>query len=183
MRGQSDPFRRGLACLVGLCGALSVAACQPGLDAAAAIEAPGVPVAVDTLEGAPEPVLSKVTAEVNSEASKRRIELVSAEGQPRYRLKGYLTAYSTADGETALAFVWDVFDESKKRAQRVSTTTVAKGQSSDPWSQIGETQIATATSKSMNEVASFLATGRTQGDVGQQAGAGTRALGFAADQP
>jgi hypothetical protein len=134
-----------------------VAGCQPGMVEGAAVSAPGVPVAVETIEGAPEALQARVNAEVATQASARRIELVSGESAPRYRLKGYLTAYPTENGETALAFVWDVFDSSKKRAQRVSTTTLARGQSTDPWQQIGETQISKAASQSMNEVASFLA--------------------------
>jgi hypothetical protein len=164
-------------------GGLALAACQQGFESAGKVDAPGVPVAFDTIEGAPDAVLSKVSAEVSSQATARRIELVSGESQPRYRLKGYLTAYSTEDGETALAFVWDVFDASKKRAQRVSTTTIAKGQSSDPWEQIGEKQIANAASQSMNDVAAFLATGQPQaegGDTAGRSGASSRALGFSA---
>jgi hypothetical protein len=181
--------RSGLSRWLGIVAASSVclalAACQQGIETAGKVDAPGVPVAFDTIEGAPDAVLSKVSAEVSSQATARRIELVSGESQPRYRLKGYLTAYSTEDGETALAFVWDVFDSSKKRAQRVSTTTLAKGQSTDPWDQIGEKQIATAASQSMNDVAAFLATGQPQaeaGDAGGRSGATSRALGFSAVQ-
>lgn len=183
MRQHARTVRRLAAAAGAVAAALLLSACQQGFQTASAVQAPGVPVAFDTLEGAPEPVLSKVTAEVNSQASARRIEIVSSEEQPRYRLKGYLTAYPSEDGETTLAFVWDVFDSSKKRAQRVSTTTVAKGQSSDPWSQIGETQIAKAASDSMNEVASFLAAGQNQGGTTAVAGASPRALGFSAVEP
>lgn len=153
--------------------ALSLAACQQGLEGRA-VSAAGVPVAVETIEGAPAGLQDKVNAEVATQASARRIEIVSGEAQPRYRLKGYLTAYSTGDGETALAIVWDVFDSSRKRAQRVSTTTLAKGQADDPWSKIGESQIAKATAQSMNDVAAFLA------GAGGPAGAGARVAGGAA---
>jgi hypothetical protein len=154
--------------------------CQQGMDSAA-VDAPGVPVAVETIEGAPEALQAKVNAEVATQASARRIDLVSGESAPRYRLKGYLTAYPTENGETALAFVWDVFDSSKKRAQRVSTTTMARGQSTDPWQQIGETQIAKAASQSMNQVASFLAASGSPsaGTTGEPRLAGSnKALGF-----
>jgi hypothetical protein len=147
-----------LPVLLGL-GALGLAACQQGLEAAGPkVDAPGVPVALEGVEGAPEALQAQVNNAVVTQASARRIELVGAgAGEPRYRLKGYLTAYSTENGETALAFVWDVFDSSKKRAQRVSTTTLAKGQNANPWAQIGESQIEKATAQSMNQVAAFLA--------------------------
>lgn len=159
--------------------ALMLAACQQGLEGKA-MSAAGVPVAVETIEGAPAGLQDKVNAEVASQASARRIEIVSGEAQPRYRLKGYLTAYSTGDGETALAIVWDVFDSSRKRAQRVSTTTLAKGQADDPWSKIGETQISKATAQSMNDVAAFLA--GTGGAAGASRVAGGTALGYTPDE-
>lgn len=137
---------------------IPLAACQQGIEAAGrTVDAPGVPVALVGIEGAPEAVQAQVTNEVVAQASARRIELVSGAEHPRYRLRGYLTAYPTENGETALAFVWDVFDETQKRAQRVSTTTTARGQAGDPWSQIGDSQIAKATAQSMNQVAAFLA--------------------------
>ena len=112
--GGDVKHRSGLSRWLGIVAASSVclalAACQQGIETAGKVDAPGVPVAFDTIEGAPDAVLSKVSAEVSSQATARRIELVSGESQPRYRLKGYLTAYSTEDGETALAFVWDVFE-------------------------------------------------------------------------
>ncbi|GGH28671.1 hypothetical protein GCM10007036_38030 [Alsobacter metallidurans] len=162
--------------------ACSLAGCQATDGPTARYEAPGVPVALDTLEGAPEAVKTRVSAEISTQATARRIELVDSQAQPRYRLKGYLTAYPTETGDTTLAVVWDVFDAANKRQQRVTTTTVAKGQGDDPWSRIGETQIAKATSQSMNQVAAFLA--------GQTPGAGpataslepAKALGFAAGE-
>ena len=91
------------------------------------------------------------------------------------------TATGTPAAETALAIVWDVFDASRKRAQRVSTTTLAKGQADDPWSKIGESQISKATAQSMNDVAAFLAgTGGAAGAAPRVAG-GT-AMGYTPDE-
>ncbi|MHB2167071.1 hypothetical protein [Alsobacter sp. R-9] len=187
--GDEMPARTGAttrwgAAIAAALGALALAGCQQGLMEGQAVSAAGVPVAVETIEGAPPALQAKVNAEVASQASARRIELVSSEQQPRYRLKGYLTAYSTGDGETALAIVWDVFDASKKRAQRVSTTTLAKGEADDPWSRIGETQISKATAQSMNEVAAFLAGSPSVGGTGLTGPrtAGTSAMGFTPDE-
>jgi hypothetical protein len=160
---------KALSASVGVLGCLALAACQQGIEAAGRkVDAPGVPVALVGVEGAPAALQAEVDNQVATQASARRIELVSGAEQPRYRLRGYLTAYPTENGETALAFVWDVFDSSKQRAQRVTTTTVAKGGGGDPWSQIGETQIEKATSQSMNEVAAFLA-GSTAAGSGEKA--------------
>jgi hypothetical protein len=158
--------------------ALLVAGCQDaglsGAGPAAKVTAPGVPVAVETIEGAPPEIQAKVQDEVVSQASARRIDLVSGADQPRYRLRGYVSAYATDDGDTALAIVWDVFDATKKRAQRVSTTAVAKGQADDPWARIGTTQIAKAASQSMDGVASFLATAAAPADTAASAATAPR---------
>jgi hypothetical protein len=160
---------------------LLLAACQGVGGEARVVDAPGVPVALGDIEGAPEALNGTVNSEVMTQASARRIDLVSTANAPRYTLKGYLTAYPTGDGDTALAFVWDVFDSAKKRAQRVSTTTVARGEAEDPWSKIGETQIAKATSQSMNQVAAFLAgeSAPAPADSGSGRG-GATSLGFTA---
>ncbi len=167
----------------GACGLLLlVAGCQSAGTETRAYQAPGVPVALDTIEGAPDALKTRVNDEVASQATARRIELVSGSAAPRYTLRGYLTAYPTATGDTALAFVWDVFDASKKRTQRVSTTTVARGQSSDPWSQIGETQIAKTTSQSMNQVAAFLSGAVVPGSPAPTSStAATGTLGFSGE--
>ncbi len=60
--------RSGLSRWLGIVAASSVclalAACQQGIETAGKVDAPGVPVAFDTIEGAPDAVLSKVSAEV-----------------------------------------------------------------------------------------------------------------------
>ncbi len=45
----------------------------------------------------------------------------------RFRVRGYLTAQPTEDGQTALAFIWkDVYDATKQRAQRVQGESLGK---------------------------------------------------------
>jgi hypothetical protein len=74
-------------------------------------------------------------------------------------VRGYLTAQPTEDGQTALAFVWDVYDESKKRAQRVQGESLGKrGGGGDPWAGIDQTIVAKAASESADAIASFLTT-------------------------
>jgi hypothetical protein len=145
-----------------LASGLGLAACQDvgvtGMTGSVPrVAPPGIPVAIETIEGAPDDVLTPLREQVADQASARRIDLVAGAADPRYRLRGYVSASSTDDGNTTLALVFDVYDASKKRAQRVSTSTIAKGQAGDPWSLIGPSQIAVAASDSMNEIAAFLA--------------------------
>ena len=54
---------------------------------------------------------------------------------------------------------WDVYDESKKRAQRVQGESLGRrGGGGDPWSSIDQTIVAKAASDSMDAIASFLVT-------------------------
>ena len=151
--------------------ALVLGACQQGFEAAGRkVDAPGVPVALVGVEGGPETVQAQVTDAVATQAAARHIEIVGSAESPKYRLKGYLTAYASSGDETTLAFVWDVFDASSRRAQRISTTATARGRAADPWTQVGEQQIQAVAARSMNEVAAFLA-GSGTGQAGVPAGA------------
>lgn len=138
--------------------ALGLSACQTG--GSGSVSGAGVPIAVETLEGAPAEMSARVQQAVTTQASAHNIDVVPRESDPRFRLRGYLTAYATDDG-TALTFVWDVFDSSRHRAQRVTATTVSSRKAGEePWSSISDADIANAASKSMDGVAQFLAAAR-----------------------
>lgn len=134
---------------------------------------PGMPIALESIEGAPDPVKSDLSTALASAAAARKVELVSGT-DARYRLKGYLTAYDRQDGSTELAFVWDVFDGDKRRAKRIEGTSfsvagaggaartkdAATGdtRTSTAWTSVDQTIIDKVASTSMSEVAGFLAT-------------------------
>jgi hypothetical protein len=142
-----------LACGLAACNDATTASRAPTL-------APGVPIAVDSISGAPETVRGAFSSAMSSEASARRVDIVDPATNPRYRVRGYLAAQPTDDGQTALAFVWDVFDAQKKRAQRVQGATVARSGTGD-WSGVDQTTVNKAASESMDQIAQFLA-GRDQ---------------------
>lgn len=156
--------QKALTSLLIPCGitviALSLGACQTSPTAMNA--PPGMPVALESIEGAPDPVKSELSTALASAAAERKVELVSGT-DARYRLKGYLTAYGRQDGSTELAFVWDVFDGDKRRAKRIEGTSFStNASSSDAWNAVDQTTINKVASTSMMEVAGFLATdGRT----------------------
>ena len=156
--------RRSGALLIGY--ALLLAGCQSPGDStlslasglgAARVSAPGASIAFESIEGAPDALRGEFTSALVSEASARRVEVVSGEAPVRYRLRGYLTTYQTDDGRTMLAYVWDLFDAGKRRARRLEGTMPAGRAGSDPWSTIGTAQLQQAASQSMNEIAGFLA--------------------------
>src|SRR5262245_13643156 len=111
MSGWLAARRKG-ALLIGC--ALLLAGCQSAGDSTmslasglggARVDAPGVPIAFESIDGAPEALKSEFATALVSEAAARRLDVVPSEGPARYRLRGYLTAYQSDDGRTMLAYV------------------------------------------------------------------------------
>lgn len=139
--------------------ALALAGCQETTTTAARprVDAPGVPVSVQSISGAPDQVTTRFASMLGEAAAERKMEIVASNAPARFRVRGYLTAHPTEDGQTSLAFVWDVYDEAKKRAQRVQGESLGKrGGAEDPWSGIDQTIVAKAASDSMDAIATFL---------------------------
>jgi hypothetical protein len=153
--------------VLGAAAALALAGCQETTTAARPrVDAPGVPVSVQSISGAPDSVTTRFAGLLGEAAAERRMEIVPGDKPARFRVRGYLTAQPTEDGQTALAFVWDVYDESKKRAQRVQGESLGRrGGGSDPWSGIDQTVVAKAAAASMDAIASFLVTTPAVGAV------------------
>jgi len=146
--------------ILGALVALALAGCQETTTAARPrVDAPGVPVSVQSISGAPDQVTAAFAGLLGEAAAERRMEIVPGDKPARFRVRGYLTAQPTADGQTALAFVWDVYDESKKRAQRVQGESLGNRSSGgDPWAGVDRTIVAKAASDSMDAIAGFLTT-------------------------
>ncbi|MDP3258234.1 hypothetical protein [Bosea sp. (in: a-proteobacteria)] len=146
--------------VLGAAAALALAGCQETTTAARPrVDAPGVPVSVQSISGAPDSVTTRFAGLLGEAAAERRMEIVPGDKPARFRVRGYLTAQPTEDGQTALTFVWDVYDESKKRAQRVQGESLGRrGGGSDPWSGIDQTVVAKAAAESMDAIAGFLVT-------------------------
>ena len=154
-------LRRALLATAAMAG---LAACQdaggklgaasPGLPRTSAS---GTPIAVEIIEGAPQKVRTALASEMSSAASARRVEVVGPGAAARYRVRGYLTADTTAEGGPALAFVWDVFDDKSRLTKRLSGSTPISGKSQvDPWAGLDKAELARLAERSMDEIAEFL---------------------------
>ena len=119
------------------------------------VSAPGVPIAIESLTGGPEATRNRFAGALSTEATQRQIELVGSAATPRYRIRGYIDAHTTADGKNALSYVWDVYDTGRKRAQRVEGTMPLRA-GSDPWGSVDERSLQVAAAQCMNEIAGFL---------------------------
>jgi hypothetical protein len=150
--GGATPRR--LAAATAFCALLG--ACTPtGLElGAAGARKPGGAVAFVAIEGAPEAVQAKLVGAMRGEAGARGVTLAASEAQARYRVKGYLSAYRTPEGATALTFVWDVFDADLQRAGRVAgRETVKQASPADPWAAADEETIRRIARESLTGIA------------------------------
>ncbi len=145
-----------------LAAALALAGCQStgGALFASRGSPAGVPIAFESIDGAPPAVRSALDGELAAAASARQVDLVGAGAEARYRVRGYLSTEETADGGVALAFVWDVFDGAQRRAQRITGSSpispAFRRQQNDPWEGLDKAALARLAARSMDEIANFL---------------------------
>ncbi len=140
--------------------ALSLAACTETASdfnpaAAPRARAPGVPVALVSLDGAPESVIAKLSSAMAQQAARRDITIVGIDGKPRYQVRGYLAANALSDGKAELSWAFDVFDSQRKRAKRFSgQEPLSSGQD---WASVSDVQLQAVAFKALDEIAEFLA--------------------------
>lgn len=154
-----------------------------GLASALAGSAAGMPIAVESIEGAPDGVQAALAGELAQAAAARKVDMVSAGQTARFRIRGYLSTERSADGTTALAFVWDVFDASNKRARRVTgSKPLPAATAADPWHQFDREALRKLAAESMDGIAGFLvASAQVPGSGDDETGDDSEAaLGFTA---
>jgi hypothetical protein len=119
------------------------------------IQVPQIPVALISLEGAPDSTTAQLNLALISEAKLRNITLISDKTQPRFKLKGYISAYAVQGG-TSLSWVWDMYDSQSQRAQRIDGSQIVKRVDSNAWAAIDDASLKLAASITMNDVANYL---------------------------
>jgi hypothetical protein len=133
---------------------LGLCACQGAGSSFASLG--GAPIAVESIDGPPDTVKSALAAALASAANARQVEIADAGTPARYRLRGYLSTETTAQGGTALSFVWDVFDSEQRRATRIAGTSPVRAASGKAWSGLDKEALAKLAARSMDEIVGFL---------------------------
>ncbi|MET0745407.1 MAG: hypothetical protein ABWY78_18695 [Microvirga sp.] len=118
----------------------------------------GVPIVLESIDGAPAPVRTALVNELTTAAADRKVEIVGSGTDARYRVRGYLST-ETTEGETSVAYVWDVFDAQKKRAQRLAGSSPVRVAS---WNDLDRETLARLAVSSMDEIAEFLAASKAE---------------------
>jgi hypothetical protein len=111
-------------------------------------------VAFVSVDGAPSAISANFMSELAKDAAAQQIAIADPK-KARYFVRGYLSAYETADG-AAVEYVWDIFTKDKARAQRLSDFLEVKGQGADAWTIAGDAALASVAAKSADDLAAFL---------------------------
>jgi hypothetical protein len=117
-----------VACALGGCASSS------GASGAFAMVSTGdsPTIAFESIDGPPPQVFERMVSMLDSESKLRSLAIVSREGSPAYRVRGYLSA-QVVHGRTMIAWVWDVYDRDQQRALRLSGEEAAGKAGRDPW--------------------------------------------------
>jgi hypothetical protein len=91
-----------------------------------------------------------------AQAKARDIALVDP-STADYLARGYLSAYQDESGPK-LAFVWDIFDRQKHRAQRIEDSIPLGNSDADPWTLVNDQALTAAATAGAEDIAEFLAT-------------------------
>jgi hypothetical protein len=117
----------------------------------------GPAIAFESIDGPPVGIFYKLVANLSTEAQKRQVLVVSREGDPAYRVRGYVAAL-VSGGQTHIGWVWDVYDAQKHRAFRITGEEVTPGRTEDTWAVLSDEMLERIARQSMDRLVGFLAT-------------------------
>jgi hypothetical protein len=106
------------------------------------------------IDNVPPAIVSRFSAALVSAADARQIDFVEAKGA-KYHVQMHLTAFNSPGG-TAFAYVSDIFDARKNRAQRLSDAILMKETADDPWSVLDDKALDAVAARSADDLAAFL---------------------------
>lgn len=128
-------------------------------------DVPHISVAFESIDGPPAAVHDKFMRALKDEASARQIAVVGTE-QANYRLRGYLATHSEG-GATSLAWAWDVYDSSQRRAFRLKGED--KVNSTAGWAAADEATLHRIARNGLDQIAGFAAQPRQASAVAEPA--------------
>jgi hypothetical protein len=90
----------------------------------------------------------------NADIAQRDVALTD-QASARYLARGYLSAFPV-EGGARLTYVWDIYDRTAHRAQRLNDEVALKGAAPDPWSMVDAAALASLAAQSAGELAAYL---------------------------
>jgi hypothetical protein len=113
-------------------------------------------IAFDSIDGPPVGVFNRLVDNLSTEALGRQLAIASREGAANYRVRGYVAA-QVIRGRTHISWVWDVYDDDKLRALRITGEEAGGRAGADPWSVADEAMLRRIARVSMERLANFVA--------------------------
>lgn len=155
--GQSRAPLRA-ACVCALLGALA-SGCTTSNTSNASLttgaSASSPTIAFESIDGPPVGIFNRLVDNLSSEAQARSLAIASREGAASYRVRGYLAA-QVIRGRTHISWVWDVYDDDKLRALRITGEEAGGRGGGDPWSVADEPMLRRIARTSMDRLAAYL---------------------------
>jgi hypothetical protein len=118
------------------------------------------------IDGAPGATNARLIAAIATAAAQREI-VVTDDKNAKYLARGYVSAYPI-DGGVAIAYVWDVFDSSRRRALRMNDFVTIKLSNQErvaqergaqePWAVADDNALTGIAGRSVDDLAAFLST-------------------------
>ncbi|MEQ1651399.1 MAG: hypothetical protein ABL897_02820 [Hyphomicrobium sp.] len=113
--------------------------------------------------GAPENISRDLQTQLTSSMERNRISVARAPGgKGEYTLRGYIVAAREKTG-SKISYIWDVTDQSGKRANRITGEEFAAGAGKDPWSSVSPQIVQSIADKTAAQIASWLPGGTSAG--------------------
>ena len=120
-----------------------------------AAPASGPTLAFDSIDGPPVGVFNRLVDNLTTEAQARQLSIASREGAANYRVRGYLAA-QVVHGRTLVSWVWDVYDDDKFRALRITGEEAGGRSGGDPWAVADEAMLRKIARVAMDRLSAYL---------------------------
>jgi hypothetical protein len=151
---------RGGACVLAALLAACLAGCAADSTTANASLTTGTTpagptIAFESIDGPPPGIFNRLVDDLSTEAQSRNLAIASREGAANYRVRGYVAA-QVINGRTHISWVWDVYDDDKLRALRITGEEPGGRPGGDPWSVADEPMLRRIARASMDQFARFL---------------------------
>ncbi len=169
----ADVMRPARAALLAALAAFALAGCESGSNILAGGQSAGPETALTSpspssanqqtakLEiapviGAPENISRDLQAELTSSIERNQISVARAPGgKGEYTLRGYIVAAREKAG-SKISYIWDVTDQTGKRANRITGEEFAPGANQDPWSAVTPQIVQNIAHKTATQLATWL---------------------------
>ncbi len=134
--------------------AVSSPATSSAMTARPGVSPRGAPLAIVSVEGAPDAISQRFQQAITTAAASGNVAIADI-SSAAYAARGYLSAYPVDSG-TAFLSIWDLYDGSRRRAQRLQDLVVVRSSADDPWSLLDDRILAALATRSANDIAAAL---------------------------